>query len=184
MSFQRSPFLILLVMDPLLSSLENRGLGPSISNTYIAGAHTHADNICTATLYIALWLPYNSKLMQCRPSLLTTHCSWYLTQPNVKFLQCCHPNLYPQHPLVSWEIRSSSHNIIQNVLGTGGLWDLLSATRANDKAIKKARKALFATGVTGPFHGKLNPISGKTLSDTCVIPILLYGRENWILPHY
>ena len=56
---QRSPFLILLVMDPLLSSLENSGLGSSISNTY-AGAHAHADNICTAT--IALWLPYNSKI--------------------------------------------------------------------------------------------------------------------------
>ena len=69
-------------------------------------------------------------------------------------------------------------------LGYWWSWNLLSATRAIDKAIKKARKALFATGVTGPFHGKLNPISGKTLSDTCVIPILLYGRENWILPHY
>ena len=138
MSFQRSPFLILLVMDPLLSSLENRGLGPSISNTYIAGAHTHADNIlCTATLYIALWLPYNSKLMQCRPSLLTTHCSWYLTQPNVKFLQCCHPNLYPQHPLVSWEIRPSSHNIMQNVLGTGGLGIF---SQPQEPLIKRSRR--------------------------------------------
>ena len=33
----------------------------------------------------------------------------------------------------------------------------------------------------GAFHGKLNPISGRTIFDTCVIPILLYGSENWIL---
>ena len=33
----------------------------------------------------------------------------------------------------------------------------------------------------GTFHGKLNPISSKTIFDTCVVPILLYGCENWIL---
>ena len=33
----------------------------------------------------------------------------------------------------------------------------------------------------GAFHVKLNPISGKTIFDTCVIPILLFGSENWIL---
>ena len=33
----------------------------------------------------------------------------------------------------------------------------------------------------GAFQGKLNPLSGKTIFDTCVVPVLLYGSENWIL---
>ena len=33
----------------------------------------------------------------------------------------------------------------------------------------------------GAFHGKCYPISGKTILDICVIPILLFGSENWIL---
>ena len=33
----------------------------------------------------------------------------------------------------------------------------------------------------GAFQGKLNPLSGKTIFDTCVIPVLLFGSENWIL---
>ena len=65
-------------------------------------------------------------------------------------------------------------------LGYWWSWDL-SAGKAIDEAIKKARRAFFAFGAMGAFHGKLNPISGKTIFDTCVIPILLYGSENWIL---
>ena len=64
-----------------------------------------------------------------------------------------------------------------NVLGT---WDL-SATMAVDEAIKKARRAFFAFGAMGAFHGRLNPISSKTIYDVCIVPILLYGSENWIL---
>ena len=47
-----SPTLFLLVMDPLLTSLSQRGVGPSISNTY-AGAFAHADDIRTVTSSLA-----------------------------------------------------------------------------------------------------------------------------------
>ena len=33
----------------------------------------------------------------------------------------------------------------------------------------------------GGFQGKLNSISTRCLFETCVIPVLLYGCENWIL---
>ena len=59
-------------------------------------------------------------------------------------------------------------------------WDL-SATKAINEAIKKARRAFFAYGAMGAFQGKLNPLSGKTIFDTCVVPVLLFGSENWIL---
>jgi len=39
----------------------------------------------------------------------------------------------------------------------------------------------FSYGTLGAFQGKLNPIFGKTIYETCAVPILLYGCENWIL---
>ena len=41
-----SPALFLLIMDPLLKSLQSKGLGPSVGGTY-AGAFIHADDIRT-----------------------------------------------------------------------------------------------------------------------------------------
>ena len=36
-------------------------------------------------------------------------------------------------------------------------------------------------GVIGAFQGQLNPISGRSIYETCVIPVLLFGCENWVL---
>lgn len=47
--------------------------------------------------------------------------------------------------------------------------------------MSKARRAFFAFGALGAFSGKLNPLSGKAIYETCVVPILLYGCENWVL---
>ncbi len=33
----------------------------------------------------------------------------------------------------------------------------------------------------GVFQGSLNPLSSTSAIDCCVIPVLLYGAENWIL---
>ena len=50
-----------------------------------------------------------------------------------------------------------------------------------DEAINKARRAFFAFGAMGAFQGLLNPISGRSIYETCVIPTLLFGCENWVL---
>ena len=42
-------------------------------------------------------------------------------------------------------------------------------------------KAFFSLGSTGVFHGKLNPLSASRIFETCIIPILLYGCETWLL---
>ena len=62
-------------------------------------------------------------------------------------------------------------------LGYWWSWDL-SASKAIGEATKRARRAF---GAIGAFNGKLNPISSRAIFDVCVIPILLYGSENWIL---
>ena len=33
----------------------------------------------------------------------------------------------------------------------------------------------------GAFQGDLNPLSSKSIIDSCVMPVLLFGSENWIL---
>ena len=65
-------------------------------------------------------------------------------------------------------------------LGYWWCWDL-SATKAVDEAIKKARWAFFTFGAIRAFQGQLNPISGRSIYETCVIPTLLFGCENWVL---
>ena len=59
-------------------------------------------------------------------------------------------------------------------------WDL-STTTAVDEAINKARRAFSAFGAMGAFQGQLNPISSRSIYETCLILTLLFGCENWVL---
>ena len=65
-------------------------------------------------------------------------------------------------------------------LGYWWNWDLF-ATKSIEENIKKARRAFFCYGSMGAFQGDLNPLSTKAVIDTCVMPILLFGSENWII---
>lgn len=55
------------------------------------------------------------------------------------------------------------------------------ATRSVEENVKKARSAFFKMGGIGAFQGDLSPLSTKSVITTCVLPVLLYGCENWIL---
>ena len=33
----------------------------------------------------------------------------------------------------------------------------------------------------GAFHGLLNPLLSRSLIEACIIPVLMYGSESWIL---
>ena len=44
--------------------------------------------------------------------------------------------------------------------------------------IDKARKAFFGYGSIGAFQGSMSSVS---IIETCILPSLLYGAENWIL---
>ncbi len=45
----------------------------------------------------------------------------------------------------------------------------------------KARRAFFHYWSIGVIQGEISPISSRTILETCVMPILLYGSENWIM---
>ena len=57
----------------------------------------------------------------------------------------------------------------------------LSSLSAIQNRIQKARKAYFQFGSIYAFQGKLSPVSCCSIVETCVLPILLYGVENWVL---
>ena len=64
-------------------------------------------------------------------------------------------------------------------------WDHdLSAKPSIDHNILKARKSFFAYGSMGVFQGDLSPLSGRSVVETCILPILFYGAENWCLSHH
>ena len=52
------------------------------------------------------------------------------------------------------------------------------ASRSVAENIGKAR-SFFLYGSIGAFQGDLNPLSNKSIINTCVMPVLQSGCENW-----
>ena len=58
----------------------------------------------------------------------------------------------------------------------GYIWDRsLSAKSAVKDNISRARKLFFALGSTGCYLERSNPLTAKSIVETCVFPTLLYG---------
>ena len=77
---------------------------------------------------------------------------------------------------------NSTIPIIPKAKWLGYLWHKsLSARRAVEQNIAKAPRQLFALGSTGCYLGQSNPLSAGTVVETCILPTLCYGAENWIL---
>ena len=64
-----------------------------------------------------------------------------------------------------------------------GIWCTsdLSPSKAITENISKAQKAFFSFGCIGAFQGELNPLSSRSVVDTCVMPVLLFSSECWYL---
>ena len=169
-----SPVLFLLIMDPLLKSLQSNGLGLSVGDTY-AGGFIHADDIRTiSSSWTTLQEQINTVCTFAENNGLTlnpTKCEVVLISPSKPATTT---------PIATLEGSGLVPQLNAKCLGYWWCWDL-SATKAVDEAIKKARRAFFAFGAIGAFQGQLNPISGRSIYETCVIPTLLFGCENWVL---
>ena len=64
----------------------------------------------------------------------------------------------------------------------GVWWDSSSSSKISVmERIGKARSAFFSHGELGAFHGLLNPLPSRSLIECCIIPVLMYGSESWIL---
>ena len=64
-----------------------------------------------------------------------------------------------------------------NVLGTGEGEIFCQVEQVN---IKKAR-SFFMFGSIGVYQGDFSPLSAQSVVEVCVMLVLMYGSENWIL---
>lgn len=64
----------------------------------------------------------------------------------------------------------------------GVWWDSSSSSKLSIRErINKARSAFFSHGQLGAFQGLLNPLSSRSIVECCVLPVLMYGSESWVL---
>ena len=79
-------------------------------------------------------------------------------------------------------LMESSISILPQAKYLRYIWDRsLSAKSAVKDNISRARKLFFALGSTGCYLGRSNVLTAKAIVETCMLPTLLYGAENWIL---
>ena len=57
----------------------------------------------------------------------------------------------------------------------------LSASISIDINIRKPCRAFFHFGSIGVFQGDVSPMSSRAVLESRVMPVLLFGCENWIL---
>ena len=62
----------------------------------------------------------------------------------------------------------------------GHSWRFL-ALHALEANIQNARRPFLHFGSIGTFPGDLSHLSTRLVVETCVVPVLIYGCENWIL---
>ena len=55
------------------------------------------------------------------------------------------------------------------------------STHLSPKTYSKQERVFFALGNLGAFQGKLNPLSSSSIFVICILPILIYRCETWLL---
>ena len=167
-----SPTLFLTVMDNLLEGMKTEHCGLSVCGTYI-GATIHADDVRTCAT--------TKQTIAKQNEIITNFTNSSCLKLNAQKLEVVKVG---QKPTTSQSLEIGGHTVplSESVKCLGVWWQYnLSASRAVAENISKARKAFFAVGDLGAFQGKLNPLSSSSIFITCILPILLYGCETWIL---
>ena len=55
------------------------------------------------------------------------------------------------------------------------------ATKSVEEILQKFGMPFFHYVTTDVFQGDISPLSSRAVLETCVMPILLFGSENWIM---
>ena len=167
-----SPLLFLLVIDSLLVDLESSGTGALINGLYL-GSLGHADDLRSITPNIAL--------LEQQASIVTKFTKDNGLRLNTDKLELQEFSLTkptPQNICVGGTLISS----VSNTTCLGVIWSHnLSPIESINGNIAKARRAFFPHQANGIAHGKQNPLTSSELYEVCVLPVCLYGSENWLL---
>ena len=167
-----SPTLFIAVIDSLLSYLVSSGQGLTILGLNV-GNCAHADDVRAACSSI--------DGTQTQGKLIASFCdanNLKLNASKTELVQFTSGRAFVStHDIVSQTIYTQPE---VKCLGVWWRYDLFPA-RSVEERIDKARRSFFSLGSIGAFHGRLNPLTGRSLFETFVIPTLLYGCETWIL---
>ena len=169
-----SPMLFLIVIDSLLRELENANAGISVNGIY-AGSFGHADDLRSVAP--------NLMCVERQAEIVES-----FTNRNGLKLNLDKLELLPMHQGKNLEsgdelrIGSISVRVSRNPRCLGVIWSHdLSPKQSVEANIKKAHKAFFALGSLGVYQGKQNPLTSSEVYKVCIVPVCLYGSENWLL---
>ena len=168
-----SPSLFLLLIDSLLQTLKEANAGVNLEGIYM-GSLAHADDIRSLT---------------CDPQSCKQQAQIIIEFLGENFLQLnadkCEMVVHThgsRTQTISVDIGSVSleSSNASKCLGTWWTPDL-APTKAITENISSARRAFFSFGSMGVFQGHLNPLSSRSVVETCVMSVLLFGSESWYL---
>ena len=168
-----SPSLFLVVMNTLIQKLRSISCGASLQGIY-TGTAIHADDVRCIAPNVQSLLTQSSEIQS-----FTDEVGLKL---NFSKLEVIRISQIPSKESTQVKIGQDVIAPSRSARCLGVQWQHnLSASESVKVNISKARKAFFSLGSTGVFHGKLNPLSASSIFETCIIPILLYGCETWLL---
>ena len=156
-------------MDPMLSEMRSKSLGISINGLSL-GAFAHADDIRTMASNIE-----DTSKQALFVNTFTTSRGLHVCLEKCALLP---PSKNP--PTSSLKIDDViSLPVEKSVNCLGVWWDNSASSHACIKErIQKARAAFFSNGQLGAFRGLPNPLSSRSIVESCILPVLLYGSEN------
>ena len=167
-----SPSLFLIIIIVMIGHLRDKNYGTSLQGFFL-GAAVHADDVRTVAT--------NKHSVMNQASEINSFTQDNNLNLNTSKLEIIRISQVPK-PTETLQIVHLSVTTSKSAKCLGVWWsESLSAKVSIAKNIAKARKAFFAFGSIGAFQGKLNPLSSSCVVETCVIPILLYGCEIWLL---
>ena len=162
-----SPTMFLLVMDPLLKKLEMESLGLKINDLYVGGLLMLTNS--TSSL--------NAQLEAV--SSFTTENFLQLNLSKCEIVSFSRQSNCAQ-PQVSLDGATLQCKDVAKCLVY--VWNsTLSSKPMIEHNITKARRFFFANGSIGAYQGNISPLSCRSVIETCVMLILLYGCESWSL---
>ena len=161
-----SPMLLLIIMDTLLYQLHISGHGLSMNGLAISSA-AHADDIRSVSTTI--------DDLQSQGKLIEQFAQNNAVKLNASKTELVSFSTRGFHPE---DIQLAGQSIAtQPTAKCLGYWwhTNFSPIKCIQENICKAHRAYFALGSIGAYQGLLNPLSGRSLFTTFVLPILLYG---------
>ena len=154
-------------MNSFLQRMRNLNSGGSLHGTF-TGSAVHADDVRSIAPSIQSIITQSSEI-----NSFTNNVGLKLNTSKLEVIQLSQKPTEPQDiALVDVTITTKKSARWQSNL---------SASKSISTNIAKARKAFFGLGSTKAFHGNLNPLSSSNIFEICVLPVLLYGCETWLL---